>query len=70
LRVGASAAFKLFAIAPVDNLTAPLWRCLDFSRKQTQHNVTDPGIDKVIRTHHQRTVRRHFSKTGNATFWN
>jgi len=35
LHVGATAVFKLFAIAPVDNLTAPLWRCLGFSKKTT-----------------------------------
>jgi len=34
LHVGATAVFQLFAIVPVDNLTAPLWRCLDFSKNK------------------------------------
>ena len=33
-------------------------------KKQTECNVTGLGIDKVIRTHHQSTVRRHFRKQG------
>jgi len=54
----------MFPIAPVDNLTAPLWHCLDFSKKQTERNVTQLGIDKVIHTRHQRTVHRLFQKQG------
>ena len=35
-----------------------------FQKKQTERNVTHLGIDKVIRTRHQRTVRRLFRKQG------
>ena len=33
-------------------------------KKQTERNVTHQGIDKVVRTRHQRTVRRLFGKQG------
>ena len=33
-------------------------------KNKTECNVTHLGIDKVIRTRHQRTVRRHFRKQG------
>jgi len=61
LHVSAIAVFKIFAIAPVDNLTAPLSRLF---KKQTERNVTHLGIDKVICTRHQPTVHRLFRKEG------
>jgi len=64
LHFGSTAVFKIFALAPVDNLTAPLWHCLELKKKQSERNVTGLGIGKVVLTCHQRTLRRHFRKQG------
>jgi len=49
-------------ILHVDNLTKPLWLCLD-SSKTTERNVTGLEIDTVIRTRHERPVHHDTPST-------
>jgi len=54
LHASATPVLKLFAIAPVDNLTRLLWRCLDFSKKHTHHQRTVRGLFRKQETQHSK----------------
>jgi len=67
LCVGATAVFKLFAIASVENLTAPLWRCLVFSKNKLNatpqawelikfYTITTNGLCGVFFENRERNV--------------